>query len=103
MQEALVTPGNPVLALSMEMDMATAEEVRSLLAPFVERGGAVVIDLVGVRFMDSTGIHALVDAATALGDRGCIILHGANHQVSNLFQITQLSSARPNIHITHCA
>jgi stage II sporulation protein AA (anti-sigma F factor antagonist) len=103
MQEALVTPGNSVLAFSMEVDMATAQEVRSVLAPLVERGGPVVIDLAGVRFMDSTGIHALIDAATALGDRGCIILHGANAQVTNLFEITDLRSLASNIHITHCA
>jgi anti-anti-sigma factor len=102
MPETLVIPGNPVLTLPMEVDMANADEVRASLAPLIERGGPVVIDLSAVQFMDSNGIHALAEAATEIADRGCIIIHGANRQVSNLFEIVQLRSIRPNIHIIDC-
>ncbi len=53
--------GATVLLLDGEVDVATAEHltdaVRDLTAP-----GAVVIDMSGVSFMDSSGVRALLDA-----------------------------------------
>ena len=73
-----VRTGNPMIAFSGEIDMAVAVEVSFALQPLVEAGGPVTVDLSEVTFMDSTGIHAVLEAAEALGDRGCIIIHGAH-------------------------
>jgi anti-anti-sigma regulatory factor len=56
----------------------------------------------GVTFMDSTGIHLMVRAADELGDRGCLIVHGAHGGVSEVIQIVQLRSIRRNLHIIEC-
>ena len=103
MQTSDRAPGNPVIALSGEIDMATAEGITSMLEPLVEAGGPVVIDLSNVTFMDSTGLHALLEAAKALSERGCIILHGANGAVAKVIEITRLREARPNLHIIECS
>jgi anti-anti-sigma factor len=95
--------GKPTIALSMDIDMGTVEEVASMLRPFVEAGGPVPIDLSRVRFMDSSGVHLFLQAAAKLGDRGCVILHGANGGVAQVIEITHLASVRPNLHVIGCS
>ena len=51
--------------------------------------------------MDSTGVHALVDAARTLGDRGCILIHGAHDGLSKVFALLRLDWV-PNIHVIDC-
>jgi anti-anti-sigma regulatory factor len=55
-----------------------------------------------VSFMDSSGIHALCMAAAALGDRGCIILHGVDGPVDKVLRLTAADSV-PNIHVIGCS
>jgi anti-sigma B factor antagonist len=95
-------PRNPVMALSGEIDMATAERLARLLRPLIEAGGPVTIDVSDVTFMDSTGIHLFVRAADELGDRGCLIVHGAHGTVREVIEIVQLRSIRRNLHIIEC-
>jgi anti-anti-sigma regulatory factor len=53
--------------------------------------------------MDSTGLHALVKAATALGDRGCIVIHGLDGKgrIKKLIELSQIERLR-NIHVISC-
>ena len=97
-----VVAGNPVISLSREIDLASAGRVSAALEPLVAAGGPVTIDLSHVTFMDSTGIHILLDAAAALGDRGCIILHGAHGSAARVLELTQLGTLKPNIHLIDC-
>jgi anti-sigma B factor antagonist len=101
-QAVLAQPRNPVMALSGEIDMATADEVAMALMPLIEAGGPVAIDVSDVTFMDSTGIHVLTQAADKLGDRGCIIVHGIHGAVREVIEIVQLRSVRRNLHIIDC-
>ena len=96
-----VETGNPVIAFSGEIDLASAESFLTALRPWVETGGPVTVDLSKVTFMDSTGIHAVIEAAEALGDRGCIIIHGAHDGIQKVFELTMLDSV-PNVHIIPC-
>ncbi len=95
--------GPSVLLLSGELDMATAEQFSSALVPAVTEGGLITVDISRLTFMDSTGIHALVEAAAALGDRGCIIIHGLDGSASirRLFELTRVGELR-NIHVIPC-
>ena len=96
-----VRTGNPVIAFSGEIDLAVAEEVSSALQAWVGAGGPVTVDLSEVTFMDSTGIHAVIEAAKALGDRGCIIIHGAHGGIQKVLELTMLDEV-PNVHIIPC-
>ncbi len=59
-----------VLSVRGEVDLGTAPLLREALRPALEHGsGPLVIDLCEVRFMDSTGVHVLVDAHRRLGPR----------------------------------
>jgi anti-sigma B factor antagonist len=101
-QAVHVEPRNPVMALSGEIDMATADQVAVLLTPLIEAGGPVAIDVSDVTFMDSTGIHMLTQAADELADNGCIIVHGIHGAVRDVIEIVQLRSVRQNLHIIEC-
>jgi anti-sigma B factor antagonist len=56
-----------VLSVHGEIDLGTAPVLGQVLAPVLEHGnGPVVVDLSEVPFMDSTGVHVLVDALQRL-------------------------------------
>jgi anti-sigma B factor antagonist len=56
-----------VVAVAGEVDVATAEQLAETLAGTVESGAAEVwVDLAGVDFMDSAGLHVLGEVATRL-------------------------------------
>lgn len=56
-----------VLSVHGEIDLGTAPVLREALAPVLKHGnGPVVVDLSDVQFMDSTGVHVLLDALQRL-------------------------------------
>ena len=67
-------PGATVVDVSGEIDLHTAPGLRAALEPAVqtarEQGTAVVVDLSGVSFLDSTGLGELVGAHKALAESG---------------------------------
>jgi anti-anti-sigma factor len=52
-----------VLALAGELDLATIDDVRARLDALQAERRAVVLDLDGLTFMDSTGIRLVLQAA----------------------------------------
>lgn len=57
--------GVRVVAVSGEIDLATAPQVRDALAPREDGETAVVLDLRETTFLDSSGIRVLVEAHRA--------------------------------------
>ena len=98
-----VSTGNPVIFLSGEIDIATVDGMVSAFEPCVRAGGPVILDMSAVTFMDSSGLHALIHASRALGERGCIIVHGAHGAVLHLLQLTLLREAIENMHFIECS
>jgi anti-anti-sigma factor len=56
-----------------ELDIATAPELEQVVSPPVDAGGAVVIDLRELTFMDSTGVRLLVAAHARAGETGATL------------------------------
>ncbi|MDQ4132432.1 MAG: STAS domain-containing protein [Actinomycetota bacterium] len=53
--------GQAVVSIRGELDVETAPELKQVLAGLIDGGpGHITIDLAGVEFIDSSGIHALV-------------------------------------------
>jgi anti-sigma B factor antagonist len=102
-QALAVSAGNPVVALSGEIDMATADAMEAALEPSLKAGGPLTLDLSGVTFMDSTGLYVVIRAAECLTGRGCLIIHGAHGPVWKLLQLTKLDGALENTHFTECS
>jgi anti-sigma B factor antagonist len=97
-----VSTGNPVIFLSGEIDMGTAQALASALSPWVRAGGPVILDFSEVSFMDSTGLRVLIEAAKALGERGCIIIHGSHGATESLLRMTKVDEAMENMHFIEC-
>src|SRR5205085_6059178 len=102
-QRVQCSSGNPVTYFSGEIDMATADAVAATLDPWIAAGGAVPVDLSGVTFIDSSGLSALVRAADALGERGCILIHGVDGPVARTLEISGLEQGWKNVHVIGCS
>lgn len=88
-------PGAVLLDVSGEIDLHTAPTLRAALEPAVDAAGdshpAVVVDLSGVAFIDSTGLGELVGAHKALVEKGARLhLAASNERVRRLLSITGL-------------
>lgn len=54
------------LRLAGEIDMATVPALELALEPFLDAGGDVVLNLVGLTFIDVAGMRVLADTASQL-------------------------------------
>lgn len=84
----------PVIAVSGEIDVATAPQLRECLHGVIAQGDAtVVLDLLGVTFLDSTALGVLVGALKrcreAGGDLQVVV---ADPRIMKIFEITGLTS-----------
>jgi anti-anti-sigma factor len=87
------------LQMSGELDVATVDLVTSLLDEAAQAGGPFVVDMTSLRFIDSQGIRALLNVATALERHGwCLYLHVDDGEVGMALDLVGLSKA-PNVHI----
>jgi len=51
--------GTPVVTAVGEIDMSNADRFRDALGQAAGNGGRLVVDLTGVQYLDSAGVHAL--------------------------------------------
>lgn len=76
------------IALTGELDLATVPILDHQLKAS-ERNGAIVLDLRDLRFIDSSGLHALLGAYNRSQLNGHrLLLVGANHTLRRLCEIT---------------
>lgn len=66
--DPMLPPGGAVVALRGELDLATSPQLRTALVELIGQPSVrcVVVDMGGVTFIDSTGVHVLVEAARRL-------------------------------------
>lgn len=84
--------GTRVVALRGELDVATVARLRAALSSVVEDDSVerVVVDLVEVTFIDSTGLMTLLNALRRLVRRGGrLVLACSNPTVLRLFEATR--------------
>lgn len=83
-----------VLAVTGEIDVHTAPELRSQLLELVRAGRYdLVIDLSEVGFLDSTGLGVLIGALRRVqAHEGSITLIGARESVLKIFRVTGLTA-----------
>jgi anti-sigma B factor antagonist len=78
------------VALRGELDMATVPALEQHLEPFRNDGvSAILLDLRGLTFIDSSGLHALVRASERARTSGHrLILIGTRPSARRLFELT---------------
>jgi anti-sigma B factor antagonist len=82
--------GVATIALSGELDMATAPILSDNLAPFEGNGvSTIVLDLHDLTFIDSTGLLAFLEARRrAMSNGHRLLLSGAGPAARRLFELT---------------
>jgi anti-anti-sigma factor len=79
-----------------ELDLATADELLRHLGSALEGGGDLRLHLEALRFMDSSGIRALISVCQELGDRGRVILQSPTGEVAKVLQLIRADTF-PNL------
>jgi anti-sigma B factor antagonist len=86
-------PGEQVVAVTGEIDVATSPELRQAIAGVIDDAERLTIDLSGTTFIDSSGLGVLVGAlkrARELGREG-VALRGVQEPVRRVLEITGLT------------
>lgn len=84
--------GQTVAHVTGEIDIATCQRLRDAIEPHLGRGQRVILDLSGVRFMDSSCLNVLLDAHTTLtGDGGSLILRNPSDAAQRLLSLSGLA------------
>ncbi|HKG37350.1 MAG TPA: STAS domain-containing protein [Solirubrobacterales bacterium] len=84
--------GVAVIALRGECDLSTIPRLEALLFEELESPGAVIVDLTGLSFIDSSGMGLLIKAHQA--SEGTTHLHtviARGSQVDRVFDVTGIS------------
>ena len=63
-----------LLHLSGELDLFSAPALTIALEGPTKHGGTIGLDLAELTYMDSTGIHVILNAVSLLGERGRVVL-----------------------------
>ena len=89
-----VHAGHPVLSVVGELDVATAPDLRDRLEDAVDHAqrNAVLVDLLGVAFIDSTALGVLISGlkrSQAVGGELRIVV--AEPRILKIFEITGLT------------
>jgi anti-sigma B factor antagonist len=94
-----VVSGVPVVAAPEEIDITTAEGLRSALLEAAAHGhGTLVVDMTLTRFCDSSGIHTLLTAHhRAQAEGGELLLVIPAMAALRAFQITGVDRVIPTV------
>ena len=81
-----------VVRVEGEIDMANAPELAELLEPAGTSGGPVTVDLTDVTFIDSSGLHALLEFAThSLNGNGPLTIANPSLTVRRVIEIVGIT------------
>jgi anti-sigma B factor antagonist len=84
--------GHLVVVLRGEFDVTDAVSVAAALAALATRDAAIIVDLAGLEFIDSSGLAALAHARTqARRAGGDLLLASPQQQVLRILSITRLT------------
>jgi len=87
--------GNQVTTVKCHGDLVseTSSELKEMVRPLIPLGGRIVIDLAEVKYLDSSGLGALVGLKASAIKQGLCILELANMtpRVLELLRITHLT------------
>jgi len=87
--EVAQTSDATVICVSGEIDISTCERLRDAIEPHLGPKQWVILDLSGVEFMDSSGLHVLEQARGRLtADGGSLILRNPSEAAHRLLTVT---------------
>ena len=85
--------GGVVVALIGECDLAVRDELAAVLHAAVTSSQVVTVDLAGLQFMDSSGVHGLITAhRTARARGGHLYVINPSGMVATVLDITGVTA-----------
>ena len=87
--------GTSIVAIAGELDLSTIPRMQGALLEQISQRPAVLIDLSGLSFIDSSGIGILVQALRGANGTPVHILIASDSQVDRVFSIAGVSDALP--------
>ena len=84
----------PILRVSGEIDLATADQFGAALEEAVAVEPDVVVDMGDVTFIDASGLRVILRAAESLNGSGPLVLVNAP-RVAQLFEVVGLAETAP--------
>jgi anti-sigma B factor antagonist len=84
--------GRRLVAVSGELDLASAGALSDALERELAAGGKVLLDISGVTFIDSTGLAAIVNAARSSNDAQLELSADMHSQARRLMELTGVLS-----------
>jgi len=81
-----VTATAEVLHLEGEIDLASADQLTQALRRWIESGNTCV-DVSGVTFLDSTGLHVILSSGNELNGSGPLVLLRPSSAVRRILEI----------------
>ena len=84
--------------MSGELDTRSADEFAAATAGAIRAGGAIVLDLTRLTFIDSDGIRAMLSAIRQVAGRGCLVLHNPTPHVAKVLSIVGFATI-PGVHL----
>jgi len=79
-----------------ELDMHTSQRLDVAIGEMLGADGDLIIDMSEVPFMDSSGIHVLLDAAWAMGDHRRLVIRRPSSFVARVLEVSGLAPPPPN-------
>ena len=86
------------LRLIGELSSENAETLMEALASDGEAGGDLTLDLEGVTFIDTMGLHVIAQAAMQRDGRGRLVLESASPWIRRVFVLAGID-AIPNVEL----
>ena len=87
--------GTSIVAIAGELDLSTIPRVQGPLLEQITQRPAVLIDLSGLSFIDSSGMAILIQALRGANGTRVRILVASDSQVGRVFSIAGVSDALP--------
>jgi anti-anti-sigma factor len=87
--------GASIVAIAGELDLSTIPRMQGPLLEQISQRPAVLIDLSGLSFIDSSGIGILIQALRGANGTPVRILIASDSQVDRVFSIAGVSDALP--------
>ena len=95
---AIERPGGRtvVVVAHGELDMLSAPELRGAIEEAIEPGHELILDVGGLDFIDSTGVHLVLQTDSASRRDGWgFSIRGATGEVMRAFELTGLADRLP--------
>ncbi|MBP6941295.1 MAG: STAS domain-containing protein [Syntrophorhabdaceae bacterium] len=74
------------------IDASVATEFKGKMVDWINEGNTkIILDLVNVDFIDSSGLGAIVSSLKAIGGNGDLVISGLQETVMGLFRLTRMN------------